>query len=89
MKVDESNYDLFQRVSKATGTDYDIKWFDAEDIDGYIDADNVLAMLEDLLYELGSAQEMIDDIKNDVEENYQPIPFNPYDEYGVSERDFH
>lgn len=89
MKVDESNFDLFQRVAKATGADYDIKWFDAENIDGYIHEDNILAMLEDLLYELDSAKEIIEDIKNDVEENYQPIPFNPYEEYGISEDNFH
>lgn len=89
MKVDESNFGLFERVSKVTGTDYDIKWFDAEDIDGYIHEDNVLAMIEDLLYELDSAKEIIEDMKRDVEENYQPIPFNPYEEYGISEDDFH
>lgn len=73
MKVDESNYETLDKVSKITLTDYEIRWFDAENIDGYIDANNLFSMIEDLLSEIDKLEEENEDIKNDIESNYRPL----------------
>ncbi len=80
MKVDESNFDLLQKVSDSTNVDYEIKWNDAENIDGYIELDALLDMLKDLLYELDVQKEKYDDLEHqyhefetDVNENYKYI----------------
>ena len=86
MKVDESNFETLDRASKITLTNYNIKWFDAENIDGYIDPDNVITMIDDLIYEIDYLKEKIEDIKQDMRDNYRPIPYSEM--VGISDRDF-
>lgn len=86
MKVDETNFDILDRVSKMTLTDYEIKWFDKKNIDGYIPAENLLSMIEDLLCEIDRLEEEIEDIKQDLEDNYRPIPYE--EQIGFSITDF-
>ena len=70
MKVDESNYETLKRVSDITMTDYEIVWKDAENIEGYIDTDGLLAMIEDLICEVDRLKEEIDDLN-------QPNDYDP------------
>lgn len=86
MRVDESNYEILEKASKITVTDYDIKWFDAENIDGYIDNDSIISMIEDLICEVGRLEERIDDLEQDIEDNYKPIPIA--EQLGISDKDF-
>ena len=86
MKVDESNFETLEKVSKITLTDYEIRWFDAENIDGYIDSSSLFDMVEDLLLEVERLNEEIEDMKQDIEENYKPIPYA--EQVGISDRDF-
>lgn len=86
MKVDETNYGILKKVSDITLTDYEIMWFDAENIDGYIENDNLVSMLENLLYEYDKLQEKYDDLESDLESNYRAIPIA--EQYGISEREF-
>lgn len=86
MRVDESNYETLEKASKITVTDYDIKWFDAENIDGYIDNDSIISMIEDLICEVGRLEERIDDLEQDIEDNYKPIPIA--EQLGISDKDF-
>ena len=86
MKVDESNYETLEKASKMTGTDYEIKWFDAENIDGYIDGETMLCMIEDLIYEIDRLQEEIEDIEQDIKDNYRHIP--EAEQVGISDGDF-
>lgn len=86
MRVDESNFETLKRASDITLTDYDIKWFDAENIDGYIDADNIISMIEDLIYEIGCLKEKIEDREQDIKDNYRRIP--TAEQVGISNKDF-
>ena len=86
MRVDESNYETLEKASKITVTDYDIKWFDAENIDGYIDNDSIISMIEDFICEVGRLEERIDDLEQDIEDNYKPIPIA--EQLGISDKDF-
>lgn len=95
MKVNESNYETLQKASDITLVDYDIKWFDAENIDGYIDSDGLLEMIKDLVVEYNRKEEEVEELKKeiknmeeDIAENYKPKITDPYDYYGVSRRDF-
>ena len=87
MKVDEYVFDVVQKVEKKTSTDYNIMWKDAENVDGYITADDLFTMVEDLLYEIDYLEEKIEDLERYIENSKEK--FDPYYEYGVSERDFH
>lgn len=86
MKVDESNFETLDKVSKITGGEYEIKWFDAENLDGYIDEYTMLYMIEDLIYEIDRLQEEIEDMEQDIHDNYRPIPMA--EQVGVSDGDF-
>lgn len=66
--------ELLAKITGITNTQYS-----NEDIEQAI---------EDLLIEYDVLQEKITDLEKDIEENYNPKPFNPYVEYGVNERDF-
>ena len=48
---------------------------------------DLLDKFEDLVYELASKEEEIDDLKLDMESNYKKIDVN-CDFYGMSENDF-
>lgn len=86
MMVDESNYETLDRASKMTGTDYDIRWFDAENIKGYIDSETLLTMVEDLIIEVDRLQEEIEDMEQDIQDNYKPISYA--EQVGISDSDF-
>lgn len=86
MKVDESNFKILDRVSQITATDYEIKWFNAEDIDGYIEEDSIISMLEDLIAEVGRLNEEKDDMERYYKDNWKPIPIK--DLYGINDHDF-
>ena len=56
--------------------------------------DNDLVLVEDLLnavdnliYEKHCLEEEIEDIKQDMQDNYRPIPYST--QVGISDRDFH
>lgn len=86
MRVDESNYEILEKASKITGTDYEIKWFDAENIIGSIDAENLISIVDDLTYEIDRLQEEIEDMEQDIQDNYKPIPVA--EQVGISDKDF-
>ncbi len=86
MRVDEDNYWILKKAEKITGTDYDIRWFDAENIDGYIDTQNICPMIEDLLIEIDRLQEELDDMQENIKENYKHIPVS--EQVGISNKDF-
>ena len=75
MIVDESNFDILDRVSKMTLTDYEIRWFDEKNINGYIESDSLLSMIEDLLCEIDSWEEKYKDFEQYVEDNYRHLTY--------------
>lgn len=70
---------LYERVSEITTTDYKIE-------NDRIEVDTLLGMIEDLISEYDRVEEELNDIQNDMEENYQRISI--VDQYDVSDRDF-
>ena len=84
MKVNESNYDILKRVEDITNTDYEIKWFDAENIDGYIESDSLISMIEDLIGKVENLEEEIEDIKSDRDSNYRPVSVAEQIDYNES-----
>lgn len=73
MKIDENVFDIINKVHEITLTDYEIKWFDAENINGYIESDVLLNIIQDLICEIEHKEEEIEDIKQDIESNYRPL----------------
>ena len=86
MKIDESNFSTIKTVSDKTGTEYDIKWYDAENIDGYVETETILCMFEDLIYEIDKLEERLDDLIEDIRDNYKKVPVS--EQVDISDRDF-
>lgn len=61
----------------------DIKWIDEE---AYIAVEDLLGWIENLDYELDHKKDELQDLQNDLESNYKPIP--PEELYEVSDKDF-
>ena len=85
MKIDESSFEILNKVSKITLTDYGIKWFDAENIDGYIDADNLMSAIEDLLVEIDYLNEKLEDAKQPIEDYEDPYSYEAWEEQKMME----
>lgn len=66
MIVDESNNETFEKVKKITSTDYEIRWFNAEHIEGYIDVEGLLCMIEDLLCEIDYQKEKYQELEESI-----------------------
>lgn len=64
MIVDESNHETLQRAYDITGSPDKIYWRDAENIDGYIDSDDVISLLGDLIIEYEHKAEEVRDLEN-------------------------
>lgn len=51
-----------------------------------ISVEELLGIMEDLYFEKERLEEKIEELEQDIKENYKPI--SPYELYGVNERDF-
>lgn len=85
MKVDESNYEILSKASDITCTDYEIKWFDAENIKGYIEVDSLLSMIEDLICEIHYQKEKYEDLEQDIKDNYKWVGSGEPDWHDISD----
>lgn len=81
------NRDLYMRISDVTGIDY--SGVVVTDDVFFLEDETIVDMIKDLLCELNNREESIENLQNDIRNNYEPKKFDPYYEYGVSERDFH
>lgn len=61
------------------------KYFKNYDI---VNIDELCGLVEELDYEIERLEEKIRDMQDDIEQYYEPKKFDPYEEYGISERDF-
>lgn len=78
--------------------DYDMKTLDScDNIIGkckrtwvgdyqYIDGEELLGCIEELIYEYERVKEELEDTKQDMEDNYRPI--SRAEQYEISDRDF-
>lgn len=83
LKPNEKQMETLSKVSKITGVDYDgLEYGQDITIESLFDA------LADMICECHNKEEQVDDMIQDINDNYEPRKINPYDEYGVSEKDF-
>lgn len=82
LEINDSDIQYLEKTEKLLGTDYERKG-------NYIELDSLICMIRDLLWEVDNLEEKITDLERDIEDNYEPRRFNPYEEYGVSESMFH
>ena len=50
--------------------------------------DNLIGIIADLNYLVIDTNYKLDELQDDLNENYIPRPYDPYDEHGVNRRDF-
>lgn len=65
MYLELSDY-LLEKIEKNLGIDYELKG-------NFMPSEKVFSLLEDLLCEIESKQETIDDLKQNIEDNYERI----------------
>jgi hypothetical protein len=62
----ELSDNLLEKISKISGMDYELKG-------NFMPSDKVVSLIEDLLCEIESKQEKIDDLEQNIEDNYERI----------------
>ena len=89
MKLDR---ELFEKVSSITGTEYEVdypKEPDNEFGESFVwvyDNEQIENMLQDLICEIGRLEERIEDMKQDIEDNYKRKTVA--EQVGISDSDF-
>lgn len=78
-KMDLDDCELIEKVIEITGIDYEL-------LGDFIPVESLLHAIEDLYCEVESQKEKLEDLENDLKENYRPIPVS--EQYGISDRDF-
>lgn len=68
MRVDEGNFATLQTAYDITGATNMIYWRDAENIDGYINEDDVMNLMEDLINEYLHVKDELRDLENKDDE---------------------
>ena len=87
MRIDESNWEVIDRAEKILFTDYEKQWYDAENIDGYIETEELIQIIDDLCSKVDRLQEEKENQEEMIREHYKPI--SPYEFYGINEDMFH
>lgn len=64
-ELSKLEFDKIMEVSRITYTDYELKG-------NLIPVENLMAVIEDLLVTYNSKEEELDDLQNDLTENYEP-----------------
>ena len=74
VEIDEK---IINKVMDTTKTDYEaVKLYNRinDKMETYINTDNLITALEDMWVEYDHMKELYEDLKQDVEDNYRPIP---------------
>ena len=82
-RLTESELKLVDEIEERTSTNYEV------DNDRYICVSNLICIIYDLWCEIEHLEEEYEDLENDLRDNYEPRYKTPYEEYGVSEKDFY
>lgn len=80
-ELNDTELKRIEEISSITGSDYELKG-------NFIPVESLLAAAEDMLMEYGVLEEKLNDLQQEISENYEIKRVNPYIEYGVSEHDF-
>jgi hypothetical protein len=70
---------VLEKIEEITNTNYN-----AEDV--YLTTENLVMIIDDLLVELGKMQDKLNDLENDLNDNYRPIPVA--EQVAISDKDF-
>lgn len=81
-KVTDDELKTIEEVAELTGGDYEV-------MGNFVPVEKMLDMVGDLLCEIHKSDEKIKDMEQDIENNFEPKNINPYEELGISERDFY
>lgn len=76
LKFDE---DLYNKIVAITTTDY-------EKYGEFVPSENIMPMIEDLIYEIEHLKEEQEDFERNVEDNYRQITAS--EQAGISDREF-
>lgn len=89
MKIDEKIYRIIENVQDKLNIDYirEIYWRDKDEYKGYIEADTLLDMVEELMYALEQKEEEYERLEDDIDAYYNPK--SPYEIYAIDEDQFH
>lgn len=71
-----------EKIADITGVDYELKG-------NLVPVDSLIYALKDMLFEYRKKEEEVEDLHQDIEDNYEPKRIDPYDYYGVSRSDFY
>ena len=88
MKIGEAEYKIIKKASDINSVKYEIKWTDAEKLEGYIDPEELLSMVEDLVFEYEYKEEELRDQEAYCEEYHVNRYRDEYDMYGISRDEF-
>lgn len=82
MKIElkEEDVKIIEKAEKIVGT--------GERNGRYTNLDDLIGIIENLIWEVDRLEEKIEDRERDIEENYKQIETG-YSYYGLNERDFH
>lgn len=84
LKPTEKEMETLAKVSEITGVDYDGKEWHQD-----ITANSLIEALRDMIIEYHKLEEELEEQKEYCEKNHTAKRINYYEEYGISERDFH
>lgn len=73
------NEELEEKVGKITGVDYT----------GMLNVKDIENIIKDLITEYDRLEEKFDDLKENVDNNYEEKKIDPYEEYGINPKDFY
>lgn len=84
LKPTEKELEILTKVTEITGVDYDAKeWKQDITIESLLDA------LKDMVYEYHIKEEELEEKKEYCDEYHVCRDIDPYEEYGVSRKDFY
>lgn len=81
LKLKNREIATIRRVEAITDTDYELEG-------DYIEPESLLCAIEDLILQIDRLVDDISELENDIENNYELKHVDPYEEIGMSERDF-
>ena len=80
-KLSDDELKYLKRISEITHTDYEIKG-------DMFPMDSFYSLIIDVICEIDGKQEIIDNLENKLQ-NKAELDIDPYEFYGVNEKDFH
>lgn len=80
-KLDDEDLKKLEEISEVTGVDYELEG-------NLVPVDSLIYALKDMLFEYHNKEEELEELHQDIEDNYEPRKIDPYEEYGISRNDF-